>query len=196
MSIFTIALISFLFSFESSAIQHAENSQYNNDMLASVNQFSVIKKKAEYNTWANLQIANWLKQADSAQWNKSIESSFSTLELTIRHLWNAEYAWLTTLKNEVWRSVIEKDELMDCLPMLDGFINTSRAFQQYVQNMQDADFMDTRKIGKDGVSVTLVDIIEHVFNHATYHRGQLITMGRQVGLGTPPRTDYIYFLSK
>ncbi|MFN2424735.1 MAG: DinB family protein [Cryomorphaceae bacterium] len=33
-------------------------------------------------------------------------------------------------------------------------------------------------------------------NHSTYHRGQLVTMGRQAGLSTPPQTDYIFYVRK
>lgn len=62
--------------------------------------------------------------------------------------------------------------------------------------MNEEELYDVRKIGKDQKEISIADIILHVFNHATYHRGQLITMGRQVGLTLPPRTDYIYFLMK
>lgn len=40
------------------------------------------------------------------------------------------------------------------------------------------------------------EIMPRVFNHATYYRGQLITMGRQVGLQNPPRADYIYHIAE
>lgn len=196
MSIFSLGLISFFLSFETPVLFSSENVQYSNDMSETISQYSLLKKKAEYNTWANLQIANWLKQADSIQWNKNIESSFSTLELTIRHLWNAEFAWLTSLKNETWRSAIEAESAMAMGEILQEFITTSTEFERFVQSMEDNDFLDTRKIGKDGTLISLADIIQHVFNHTTYHRGQLITMGRQAGLSTPPRTDYIYFLTK
>ena len=37
------------------------------------------------------------------------------------------------------------------------------------------------------------DVLHHVLNHSTYHRGQLITMGRQLGIQNPPSTDYIFW---
>jgi uncharacterized damage-inducible protein DinB len=43
---------------------------------------------------------------------------------------------------------------------------------------------DTRPLG---------ELMRHVVNHATYHRGQIVTMLRQLGK-TPPSTDYIRFL--
>jgi uncharacterized damage-inducible protein DinB len=34
---------------------------------------------------------------------------------------------------------------------------------------------------------------QHLVNHGTYHRGQVVTMLRQLGAGTPPSTDLIAF---
>jgi len=42
-------------------------------------------------------------------------------------------------------------------------------------------------------SMRLVDQMHHVANHATYHRGQVTGMIRQLGL-EPPSTDLIFYL--
>jgi len=34
---------------------------------------------------------------------------------------------------------------------------------------------------------------QHLVNHGTYHRGQVITMLRQLGVNGPPSTDLIAF---
>ena len=41
---------------------------------------------------------------------------------------------------------------------------------------------------------TLGDLLTHVVNHSTYHRGQVATMLRQVG-AAPPATDFLVFKS-
>jgi uncharacterized damage-inducible protein DinB len=38
-------------------------------------------------------------------------------------------------------------------------------------------------------------IIHHVMNHSTYHRGQLVTMGRELGFMDPPKTDFMQYIS-
>ena len=155
---------------------------------------SNLKKMAAYNTWANQQLANWVANADSAQWHQPLESSFPTLELTVRHLWNAEKGWLSTLQNAPWTAAITAEQTITTTALLDGFLKTSSEFQWFVESMNEADFQSTRPLGKQAQPIDCAGIIQHVFNHATYHRGQLITMGRQVGLPNPPRTDYIFFL--
>jgi uncharacterized damage-inducible protein DinB len=40
-------------------------------------------------------------------------------------------------------------------------------------------------------NVPVYMILHHVFNHCTYHRGQLVTMLRQLGVEKLPSTDFI-----
>lgn len=159
-----------------------------------VSETTAIKKMAAYNTWANQQLANWLLKADSAQWHQTIESSFPTLEQTLRHLWNAEHGWLQTLNNQPWSQAIAPDQQLPPADLIQGFLHTSLQFQNFVTTLDEARLQSTRNLGKNEQPINCLGIIQHVFNHATYHRGQLITMGRQVGLDNPPRTDYIFFL--
>jgi uncharacterized damage-inducible protein DinB len=190
-------LLTLLFFYNPNEIQahnHLEYSVNKLTMKDTISKQNLIQNMAAYNTWANQQLANWLSQATEEQWHRSIESSFQTLDLTVRHLWNAEHGWLTTLKKQPWQVAIEENQPLASNDLLQGFLKTSREFQQFVDKLTEAQLEETRNLGRDAKAVTLIDIIHHVFNHATYHRGQLITMGRQAGLSDPPRTDYIYFV--
>lgn len=191
----TLAFVSFCLNIAAPMLGGSSQEPMRVSTLPPSAQRAHIKKVAEYNTWANEQLVDWLRTADSTQWDMSIESSFNTLNLTVRHLWNAEYGWLTTLQNTPWNQAVEYEQELSQAQVLDGFVNTSRAFRDFVQNMSDVDFDATRAMSKSETPVTLTDIIHHVCNHSTHHRGQLITMGRQAGLDSPPRTDYIYYVT-
>ena len=154
----------------------------------------LLKNYASYNRWANEQFVEWLKSATDEQLNKEIESSFNSLTKTLLHLWNAEYGWLQTLKGEPWGTPPGRDFEGTPQEMFKGFLATSRAFEEYVLALSEEQFKEGRPLGRDGTPTSVEGIILHVFNHATYHRGQLITMGRQAGLKEPPRTDYIYYI--
>jgi uncharacterized damage-inducible protein DinB len=39
-------------------------------------------------------------------------------------------------------------------------------------------------------------VVLHVFNHGTYHRGQLVNMLRQLGVEKIPQTDFIVWTRK
>ncbi|WP_431607929.1 DinB family protein [Zunongwangia profunda] len=35
--------------------------------------------------------------------------------------------------------------------------------------------------------------MQHLFNHGTYHRGQIISMAHQLGFTEIPSTDFLFF---
>ena len=55
--------------------------------------------------------------------------------------------------------------------------------------------LEFRLLRGDASSMRLVDQMQHVVNHATMHRGQIIGMIRQLGID-PPATDLIFYLRR
>jgi uncharacterized damage-inducible protein DinB len=55
-----------------------------------------------------------------------------------------------------------------------------------------ADVRDLCSFDNWAVSQRIVDILLHIVNHSTYHRGQVTTLLRQVG-AVPPETDFVVF---
>nr|MBS0038091.1 DinB family protein [Saprospiraceae bacterium] len=158
------------------------------------NEEKLLKNYASYNRWANEQFVKWLSGASEEQFYREVESSFNSLEKTLLHLWNAEYGWLQTLKGNPWGDPPGRDFEGSMEELFEGFLSTSVEFENFVHQMSEEELAGYRTLGRDGKATAVEGIILHVFNHATYHRGQLITMGRQVGLSDPPRSDYIYYI--
>jgi uncharacterized damage-inducible protein DinB len=156
----------------------------------------IIKDYAAYNLWANQRYADWLLQADSAQFYTEVESSFNTLAKTAIHLWNAESGWLNTIKREPWGESPGNNFSGSPAELLQNWISASKAFADYAETLS-AEELQSIYFRQNGDTLgTGEQLMLHVFNHATYHRGQLITMGRQVGLKNPPRADYIFYINQ
>ncbi|HUO84444.1 MAG TPA: DinB family protein, partial [Thermoanaerobaculia bacterium] len=65
-----------------------------------------------------------------------------------------------------------------------------------LQSLTDDDLessLNYRTLAGDAYESRLLDLLLHVVNHSTYHRGQLTTMLRQVG-AKPPSSDYVFYL--
>jgi len=150
-----------------------------------------LKQYVHYTVWANEQLQQWMLSADEAVSRQEVESSFSSLYTTSIHLWNAEHGWLTLLRGEKWESPGTEFN-GTFIEMCAQWANASQAFLQFVDAMTEDEFAATFPASKRK-AMSASEIILHVCNHATYHRGQLITIGRQLGLPKPPRTDFIYF---
>jgi len=65
----------------------------------------------------------------------------------------------------------------------------------FLASLSDSDLMQPityRNLKGEEWRYLLGDLLLHLVNHSTYHRGQITTMLRQVGI-TPPSTDLLIF---
>lgn len=155
---------------------------------------------AEYNAWANKLIIDSLSQLGEAEINKEITSSFPSLKDTVYHTLGAEYIWLQRLQlaeHPVWLPATFEGTFAEACTIwqqtsqdIIGFIK-----EQYRDNALEhkCEFNDRKGVPH---KMAVYQILLHVFNHATYHRGQLVTMLRQVGVTSIPGTDFIGFAMK
>ncbi len=151
---------------------------------------------AEYNVWANKLMIDVLVGLGEEQLNTELVSSFPTLKVTTYHCWSAEYVWLQRLQ-EVSQPVWQQGFTGPFTEACADWEKVSGQLLQYVAELKDDDgakancrFADFS--GKEH-NMPVYQLLHHAFNHATYHRGQLVTMLRQVGVTTIPRTDFVAF---
>ena len=151
---------------------------------------------AGYNIWANNIMIDAMLKLSDAKVDKTINSSYQSIRATTLHCWSAEDIWLQRLmlqENTLWAESIFRGSFEDaCL----NWQIVSRGLEHFVGEQTDESLHNTLTY-KDmqGVqhSLPVFQVLNHVFNHANYHRGQLITMLRQVGETVIPRTDYIVY---
>jgi uncharacterized damage-inducible protein DinB len=87
-------------------------------------------------------------------------------------------------------------EFPDLSAVRAAWADVESGWRSLVANMDDAD-VDTVIAFKTMAGATstspLGQMVQHVVNHGTYHRGQVTTMVRQLG-GEPPKSmDLIYY---
>jgi len=155
---------------------------------------SLLLDYVNYNHWANKCIADLLLKLEPPLLDKEIKSSFPTLRKTVHHIWDAELAWTARLKQE---SVNWPPTQYFKNPAIDEFINTSANFVECIAS-KDETFINGSTTYKNSKGETFTSpnagIIMHCMNHSTFHRGQLITMVRELGIVDLPPTDMIVFL--
>jgi uncharacterized damage-inducible protein DinB len=161
---------------------------------------SILQKDyANFNYWANQQMIHWLSQKPEALFEQTVASSFASLRLTILHIWDAELAWLDRLQNN--------QQSFDTYPtatfkgtnaeLMAGFLANSAVLRDYVQGFTKKRFTEKcnyQSPDKKLNSQTVAEILQHVLQHSTYHRGQLVTIARGLGITDPPKSDFIYYV--
>lgn len=154
-----------------------------------------LSRYVNYNVWANQLIADFLADKDSNLFDKEIVSSFSSIRKTIFHVADAQHIWLSRVKGTSpsdWPSKNMKPE-----EAISALVNTSTAYALHCSDKTDAFWNEVCTFNTmDGTQYKEIigNMTMHMVNHSTFHRGQLITMFRQVGYeGKYPKTDLITY---
>jgi uncharacterized damage-inducible protein DinB len=155
---------------------------------------------AQYNVWANNLIIEALLKLDNGVVDKEITSSFPSLRATVCHTWSAEYIWFQRLQLATQPLWIESSFKGTFEEACQGWQMVSEALSQFTVNQSGNNSFTDMLLFEDRSKVShqmpVYQVLLHVFNHTTYHRGQLVTMLRQVGVAKMPGMDFILFARK
>jgi uncharacterized damage-inducible protein DinB len=160
----------------------------------------LLQQYATYNVWANKLMTEALLKLDDGAIDQEITSSFPSLRATVYHTWSAEFIWLQRLQlveHPVW---VQGEFNGSFIEACENWQRASADLLQFVEKQYDdralqhvLQFYDRQKVSH---KMPVFQVLQHVFNHSTYHRGQLVTMLRQTGAKEIPGTDFIGFARK
>ncbi len=157
----------------------------------------ILKKYCAYNLWANKKVCEeFLAGINTEQLDREIVGSFPSIRKTCYHIWDAEFIWLNRMKGERMTTLPIRHDAMTYEQFRKKMIDNSNNFFEYISGKSDAYFtsvlMYKNSQGKEFQN-TIQEIVHHTMNHSTFHRGQIITMLRQVGFTKLESTDYISY---
>ena len=150
---------------------------------------------ARYNVWANAQLSNWLLQISEEQWAREFGGSFKSLSTTALHITSAEKVWFERLEGDPkeFLSVSFQGDRDDVLAV---WKMASQNLENYVATISDEVLNEKftyRNLKGDVFIRERYQALAHVFNHSTYHRGQLVNYLREVGFAGVGSTDLINY---
>lgn len=153
---------------------------------------------AKYNVWANKRLIEVIIKLEAGHSEKEIVSSFPSLKATAMHTWCAESIWLQRLdlvEQPVWMENVFKGSFDE---MLAEWIKTSEALVAFIEKQFDArgfeHVLQYYNLQKRPMKLPVFTALTHAFNHSSYHRGQLVTMLRQLGITKIPSLDLVQYV--
>jgi uncharacterized damage-inducible protein DinB len=159
----------------------------------------LLKQFAAYNTWAHQKIADVILSLPEEKQMTEVPSSFNSLYKTLLHMWDTESSWWQRMKlNE--RIIVPGENFNGTTKdIVNGLMQQSRQWEEWVNNVSDMmldhvfQYQNSRK---EHFKQPLYQMLLHVFNHGSYHRGQLVNILRQLGVEKIPQTDFIVWSRK
>lgn len=153
-----------------------------------------IKNIFLYNQWANEKL---FAAIPAVLADVEINSSFNSIRKTVYHMWDAETVWLERITNKPptpWPASAEYIGTFE-----ESFVKIKEQENNYIKFIEGTDLSERvyyKNLKGDEFSNSYFEVLSHVANHSTFHRGQLVTMLRQVGVTQIPSTDLIAYYRK
>ncbi len=155
----------------------------------------LISSYAAYNLSANQQFVNWLSKQSEEQLQKDVPSSFNGVLQTLNHIWAIEEMWCADLFKNT--DAVNRYGLQDLNPkeVFEGLTNRSSIIAEQVSQLTDKELSENVHIKTPWfeANLTLVEYLQHLFNHGTYHRGQIVTIAHNLGFTEMPSTDFLFY---
>ncbi|MBS1512515.1 MAG: DinB family protein [Bacteroidetes bacterium] len=153
-----------------------------------------LQQYAAYNIWANKVLLERIAKLPEEKIMQEIPSSFPSVYKTLLHMWQAEDIWYKRMKLEENITPLSETFTGTFAEAVNGFAKQNQTWKEWVDNANDIQLTHVFAFvrNKEQYKTRVNDMLLHVFNHGTYHRGQLVTMLRQLGeTDKIPSTDFV-----
>jgi uncharacterized damage-inducible protein DinB len=154
----------------------------------------LFQQYSAYNVWANQRLIECIQALPDEVTKKEVISSFPTLYATLLHMWDAESIWWQRLKLQevvIPPSTRFEGSVRDVGAAL---LHQNNLWKNWVAQASEPainhvfHYQNTKR---EQFKQPVFEMLMQMFNHNSYHRGQLVTMLRQLGVEKIPGTDFI-----
>ena len=151
-----------------------------------------------YSRWATGRMLEACRSLSPADFAQNLRTSHDSVRGTLVHTMWAEWIWLQRWRGTSPRQVFAEDQFPDAAALEVRWAEVERDRQALL-----ADLTEDRLVGRipyenlrgQRFEYALGHMMQHVVNHSSYHRGQIVTLLRQLGW-TPPTTDFLVFFDE
>lgn len=154
-----------------------------------------LRALVDFHYWARDRVLDAVSLLDGVQYAQPVGGSFGSIRDTLNHTFGAEVLWLRRWHGESPTSF--PGSMPDTVASLRAAWKRQEAeLRTFVRALDDQGLQRViayRNLAGVAGESAMWEMIAHVVNHATYHRGQVTTMLRQLGAAPPKGTDLIAY---
>jgi uncharacterized damage-inducible protein DinB len=155
-----------------------------------------IKTMFTYNQWATERLLAVVEQLSPEQYRKEIGSSHGGVHGTLCHLAGAEDVWLKRWRGEPVAGILKAEDISSFEAFRAHWGAITQRMRQFSDGLTTDDAVRRDVVYRDlkgnEYRQPLYELVQHLINHSSFHRGQVVTMLRQLGV-KPVDTDMVVF---
>lgn len=153
---------------------------------------------AEYNAWANTRLYRMASELSDEEYRRDVSAYFKSLHGTLNHLLTADRIWLWRL-TRTGESPKRLDAILfDALPELSAARRAEdERLMDFVESLTDERLeaaVHYETLNGAVQQQTLREVLAHLFNHQTHHRGQAHAILTTLGVKEPESLDVLWML--
>ena len=148
-----------------------------------------------FNAWASRRIFDGAAQLAAADYLRDLKSSHGGIHGTLSHIVWAEQLWLHRWLGKPAPAVPQGKDLASLAHVRARWDEVEAERGSFLRDLTESKLRDTIAIKPTTGGEyrhSFGDMLRHVVGHSSYHRGQVITLMRQLGV-KPPSTGLILF---
>lgn len=152
-----------------------------------------------YNRWANVQFLDALSKLTDEEVGRDLKSSFPSALATLVHILGAEWVWLERWLGRSPTGFPDSPTLTSVAAVGARWDALWTEQKTHLDGLGDADLarpLTYHNLAGNQFTQPLGELLRHVVNHGTYHRGQLTTLLRQLGHGAPSTDLVAYYRTR
>ena len=157
---------------------------------------AILEQYAAYNLWANQRLLQTVLSLTEPQQRQLVPGSFPSLHDTLLHMFDASSVWWQRLKMNETVTWPGKDYKGSTSDAINEMLHQDKLWHAWILQANEAALdhvFHYQNSKKEKFRQPAYEMLLHLFNHSTYHRGQIVTTLRLLNIEKIPATDFIVF---
>jgi len=155
-----------------------------------------LQNLVDFNYWARDRVLEAVAGLDAERYTRDLGSSFTSVRDTLVHIYSSEWVWYSRWQGMSPTTRPSTDDFPDVPSLVAAWRSLESQIRAFFHELGEEGMrreIDYRLMNGDPGRSAFWQMLQHVVNHGSYHRGQVTTMLRQMGAPLPKSQDLIAF---
>ena len=150
----------------------------------------------DFHYWARDRLLEAVEPLSPEQFKRDLGSSFRSVRDTLAHIYSAEWIWLSRWRGVSPPAMLAPEIFPDLAAVRTAWSEHESEMNAFLNGLDEERIhqrIEYKTTAGQPMAAVLWRLVQHVVNHASYHRGQVTTLLRQLGAAPPKSMDLVTF---